>query len=63
MKEAQSEGVIRKDVEPRQISDMLESIITAFVFSWWEERAQQKKDLKETVGIIMNLFLSGVKKR
>jgi AcrR family transcriptional regulator len=63
IKEAQCEGLIRKDVEPRQISDMLESVITAFIFSWWEQGAQPKIDLKMTAGMIMDLFLSGVKKR
>jgi len=63
IKEAQSEGVIRKDAEPRQISDILESIITAFVFSWWEEGSRQVKDLKGMAGIITDLFLSGVKKK
>ena len=63
IKEAQSEGVIRKDAEPRKISDILESIITAFVFSWWEESVQQTKDLNGITGIILDLFLNGVKKK
>lgn len=63
MKEAQAEGIVRKDIGPGQISDMLESIITAFIFNWWEETAKLKKDLKAMSGIIMDLFLNGVKKR
>jgi len=42
---------------------MLESITTAFIFGWWEQGAQQQKDLKVTAGIIMDLFLNGLKKR
>jgi AcrR family transcriptional regulator len=63
MKEAQAEGVIRKDFLPGQVSDMLESIITAFIFDEWQEGLGRKKDLKATSGIIMDLFLNGVKKR
>ncbi|MGA2775821.1 MAG: TetR/AcrR family transcriptional regulator [Candidatus Omnitrophota bacterium] len=60
--EAQSEGIIRKDVEAGQISDILESIIVSFVFSWWAKKPQQEKDLKGMAGIILDLFLNGVKK-
>ena len=63
IKEAQSEGVIRKDAEARQISDILESIIISFVLNWWQEGQQPEKDLKWMAGVIMDLFLSGVKKR
>ena len=62
IKGAQSEGLIRKDAEPRQISDMLESIITAFIFNWWEQGSQSKQDLKLAAGMIMDLFLNGVKR-
>lgn len=63
IKEAQSEGVIRKDAEARQIVDILESIIVSFAFSWWQEGSQREKDLKAMSGIIMDLFLNGAKKR
>ncbi|MCX5706090.1 MAG: TetR/AcrR family transcriptional regulator [Candidatus Omnitrophica bacterium] len=63
IKAAQSEGVIRKDAEAGQISDILESIIISFIFNWWEEKTLREKDLKEIAGIIMDLFLSGVKKK
>jgi TetR/AcrR family fatty acid metabolism transcriptional regulator len=63
IKQAQSEGAIRNDVEVRQISDILESILISFVFSWWQEGSQGEKDLKGMAGVIMDLFLNGVKKR
>jgi len=63
IKEAQSEGVIRKDAEPKQISDILESIITAFVFGCWQDTSLPKKDLKIMSEVILDLFLNGVKKR
>ena len=62
IKDAQSEGIIRKDAEPKQISDMLESIITAFISNWWEQGSQPEKNLKNSAGMIMDLFLNGVKK-
>jgi len=45
------------------MSDILESIIISFVFSWWQEGSQRQKDLKVMAGIIMDLFLNGAKKR
>jgi hypothetical protein len=63
IKEAQQEGLIRKDIEAMQISYLLESIISSFVFFYWEEGSQQGKDLKAAAGIIRDLFLSGAKKR
>jgi len=63
IKKAQSEGLIRKDAEARQISDILESIITSFIFSWWQEGQQREKDLKGMTGVIMDLFLNGTKKK
>jgi len=63
IKEAQAEGVIRKDAEAQQICEILESIITSFTFNWWLQGSQQAKDLKVLSGIIMDLFLNGAKKR
>ncbi len=63
IKETQAEGLIRKDLQPRQINDILEGIITASIFSLLEEEASQAKDLKGMVGTIMDLFLNGVKKK
>lgn len=63
IKEAQSQGVVRKDAEAGQISDILHSIIISFVFSWWQEGAGRKKDLKGMLGMIMDLFLNGAGKR
>ncbi|MCX5699105.1 MAG: TetR/AcrR family transcriptional regulator [Candidatus Omnitrophica bacterium] len=63
MKEAQAEKIIRRDLLPGQVSDMLEFIITTFIFNWWEEGTERKKDLKVMSGIIMDLFLNGVKQR
>ena len=63
IKETQAEGLIRKDLQPRQIYDILEGIITASIFSLLEEEASQAKDLKGMVGTIMDLFLNGVKKK
>lgn len=63
IRQAQSEGVIRKDAESGQIIDLLESIIVSFVFNWWQEGSQREKDLKGMSGIIMDLFLNGAKKR
>ncbi|MDD5594923.1 MAG: TetR/AcrR family transcriptional regulator [Candidatus Omnitrophica bacterium] len=63
IKQAQAEGLIRKDANPKQISSLLESIVTSFIFSWCEKESQEKKDLKETSRLIMDLFLSGAKKR
>ena len=63
IKEAQVEGVIRKDTETRQICEILESIISSFIFSWWQEGPQQARDLKGITGIIVDLFFNGAKKR
>ncbi len=63
IRQAQAEGLIRKDTNPRQISDLLESIVTSFIFSLCEKESQEKKDLKETSRLIMDLFLSGAKKQ
>ena len=63
IKLAQAEGVVRDDTSPRQISDLLESVISSFIFNWWEESAHGKKDLKGMTGTIMDLFLCGAKKR
>lgn len=63
IKESQSKGIIRKDVSAGQVSDLLEAIISSFIFSWCKEAAQEKKDLKEMSGIILDLFLNGAKKR
>jgi len=63
VRKAQAQGVIRKDVEARQICDILESNIVSFIFSWWLEDSQQVQDLKVITGIIVDLFLNGAKKR
>lgn len=63
IKEAQGQGTIRKDADPEQVSDILESIISSFIFTWCESRPQEKRDLKAMAGIIMDLFLNGVKNR
>lgn len=63
IKQAQSEGLIRNDAEAAQISDILQSVIISFVFSWWQEGVQQEKDLKGVTVIVMDLFLNGAKKR
>ncbi len=63
IKEAQAAGVIRKGLEARQICEILESIITSFIVNLWQEGAPQARDLKGTTEIIMDLFLSGAKKR
>jgi len=62
VKEAQSEGAVRQDLEARQISDILDSIIITFVYNWLGSRTRQVKDLKGMTGIIMDLFFNGVKK-
>ncbi len=61
IKEAQGEGVIRKDALPDQIIEIFESMIIAFVFSWWQQGCI--KDLKGMSGIIMDLFLNGTKRK
>ncbi|MCX5711127.1 MAG: TetR/AcrR family transcriptional regulator [Candidatus Omnitrophica bacterium] len=63
IREAQAEGLIRKDAQPGQIKDLLESILTSFAFSWWQNDSKREKDLKAMTGIIMDLFLNGAKKR
>ncbi len=63
IKEAQAEGVIRRDAQAWQISDIFESIITSFIFSWWHEWSGRKKDLKGMTVAIMDLFMNGVEKR
>jgi AcrR family transcriptional regulator len=63
IREAQAEGLLRKDTPPERISDMLESIITAFIFSWCEEGGKPAENLKEAAAMIMDLFLNGVKKK
>jgi AcrR family transcriptional regulator len=60
---AQSEGLLRKDASAEQVSDMLESIITAFIFSWCEEGAKPQENLKEAAAMIIDLFLNGAKKK
>lgn len=62
IKEAQIDGLIRRDIETSRTSDMLDSIISSFIFTWWETRLQEKRDLKVMTGIIMDLFLNGVGK-
>ncbi|MCX5710222.1 MAG: TetR/AcrR family transcriptional regulator [Candidatus Omnitrophica bacterium] len=63
IKEAQSEGLVRRDIETTQIKELLESILVSFAFNWWKEPSGQEKDLKGMTAIILDLFLNGAKKR
>lgn len=63
IKEAQAEGLLRKDVEARQVCEMLESIIVSFIFNRWKDNPQQERDLKAITAIIVDLFINGTKKR
>ena len=63
IREAQAEGLLRKDVEARQVCEMLESIIVSFIFNRWQDKPQQERDLKAITAIIVDLFINGTKKR
>jgi len=63
IEEAQSEGVIRDDVEAKQVVDILESIIVSFVLSWLQGKPQGDVDIEAVSGVIADLFFNGVKKK
>ncbi len=63
IKEAQEQNLIRRDLEPKQISDMLGSMVTSFIFDLVQSNSREKIDLKNMASIMLDMFLNGAKKK
>lgn len=59
MKEAQEQGVVSKDFDAGQISEVLISIIKTIIQRWLDEKEENNDSLIDLSGVILRLFLSG----
>lgn len=59
IKKAQTEKVIRKELEPKRMAYLLAAMLNAVIFPWLKSEAAQKESLKGLTGFIYDVFLKG----
>lgn len=63
IRSGQEQKIIRNDFEARQIADILGSIFMTFIFDWLKDAPENNNKLEETTDFILDIFLSGVRKK
>ena len=63
IKQAQEENLIRRDIEPQRISDVLGSILTSVIFDLVQGASQKKTDLKSMSDAVLDMFFNGAVKK
>ena len=58
----QEQHLIREDLLPKQMADMLESILMSVVFNWLREETRSTKYLNRMSGFILDMFFNGAGK-